>query len=127
MQPLPAEVLALARELGAAVIEVPDTAHAITDLAREWRGHLKGRVIGVTGSAGKTTTKNLVRDVLAAAHTVVATEGNQNNELGVPKTLLVRGSGDGGRGGGDGHARRGPDSAAVLVHAPRLGRGHQRG
>ena len=88
MQPLPAEVLALARELGAAVIEVPDTAHAITDLAREWRGHLKGRVIGVTGSVGKTTTKNLVRDVLAAAHTVVATEGNQNNELGVPKTLL---------------------------------------
>ena len=78
----------LAREMGAAIIEVPNTAHAITDIAREWRHHLKGRVIGLTGSTGKTTTKNLVRDVVAAAHTVVATKANQNNELGVPKTLL---------------------------------------
>ena len=78
----------LAREMGAAIIEVPNTAHAITDIAREWRHHLKGRVIGLTGSTGKTTTKNLVRDVVAAAHTVVATKANQNNELGVPRTLL---------------------------------------
>lgn len=78
----------LAREMGAAVIEVSDTAHAITDLARWWRGELRGTVVGVTGSTGKTTTKNLVRDVLAAAHSVVATRANQNNELGVPKTVL---------------------------------------
>lgn len=88
MQPIDPSVQMLARELGAAVIEVSDTAHAVTDLAREWRGHLKGRIIALTGSTGKTTTKNLVRDVLAASHTVVATAGNQNNELGVPKTLL---------------------------------------
>lgn len=80
--------LLLAREMGAAVIGVPNTYSAVTDLAREWRGHLKGRVIGLTGSTGKTTTKNLVRDVVAASRSVVATKANQNNELGVPRTLL---------------------------------------
>lgn len=88
MQPLDEAARLLAREMGAAVIEVPDTAHAVSDLAREWRAHLRGRVIALTGSTGKTTTKNLVRAVLASAYSVVATAGNQNNELGVPKTLL---------------------------------------
>lgn len=88
MQPVDQATCLLARELGCALIDVPDTAGALSDLAREWRGHLQGRVIALTGSTGKTTTKNLVRDVLASAHTVVATSGNQNNELGVPKTLL---------------------------------------
>lgn len=78
----------VARELGVAVIEVPDTMHAIWDLAREWRSHISARVIGITGSVGKTTTKNLVRDVCAAGFNTVATEGNQNNELGVPNTIL---------------------------------------
>ena len=89
MQAPDAPTLLLAREMGAAVIEVAATAAAITDLARAWRGHLRGRVIGVTGSTGKTTTKNLVRDVAAAGRSVVATAGNQNNELGVPRTLLA--------------------------------------
>lgn len=88
MQPLDDATLLLAKEMGAAVIEVPDTAAAITDIAREWRAHIKGRVIAITGSTGKTTTKNLVRDVLSASFSVVATEGNRNNELGVPRTLL---------------------------------------
>jgi len=79
----------LAREMGAAVIEVANTASAVTDLARAWRGYLRGRVIALTGSVGKTTTKNLVRDVCAAYGSVVATRGNQNNELGVPRTLLA--------------------------------------
>lgn len=78
----------LAREMGAAVIEVSNTFSAITDLARAWRGYLRGHVVGLTGSTGKTTTKNLVRDVLSASFSVVATQANQNNELGVPKTLL---------------------------------------
>lgn len=73
---------------GCAVVQVADTAAAVTDLARVWRTHLRGRVIGLTGSTGKTTTKNLVRDVLAASGSVVATIANQNNELGVPNTLL---------------------------------------
>ena len=74
---------------GAAVIQVPDTQAAVTALARAWRDRLEGRVIGITGSTGKTTTKNLVRDVLAAAGSVCATKGNQNNELGVPNTVLA--------------------------------------
>ncbi len=81
--------LLLAREMGASVIEVPDAAHAVTDLARVWRGHIQARVIGITGSTGKTTTKNLVRDVASRAYRVVATEANQNNELGVPRTILA--------------------------------------
>lgn len=78
----------LARELGIAMIEVPNTYHAIADLAREWRNHIKGKVIAVTGSCGKTTTKNLLRDVIAQKFSVKATVGNQNNELGCPKTIL---------------------------------------
>lgn len=87
-QPLPKEICLLARELGAAVIEVPNTQAAIVDLALEWRSHLRGKVIAITGSVGKTTTKNLVRDVLSARGSVVATLANQNNELGVPRTIL---------------------------------------
>ena len=82
------EALLLAREMGASIIEVPNTYSAITDLARAWRSHLRGRVVALTGSTGKTTTKNLVRDVAAAGASVVATKANQNNELGVPRTLL---------------------------------------
>lgn len=89
MQPPAAAAALLAREMGAAIIEVANTASAITDLARAWRGHLRGRVIGLTGSVGKTTTKNLVRDVCAAYGSVVATRANQNNELGVPRTVLA--------------------------------------
>ncbi|WP_165171152.1 UDP-N-acetylmuramoyl-tripeptide--D-alanyl-D-alanine ligase [Adlercreutzia sp. ZJ242] len=83
------ETRLLAREMGASVIEVPNTYSAVTDLAREWRGHLRGRVVALTGSTGKTTTKNLVRDVVRAGRSVVATKANQNNELGVPRTLLA--------------------------------------
>lgn len=83
-----AQTCALARELGAGILEVPDTTDAITQLASAWRTKLTGHVIALTGSSGKTTTKNLVRDVLSAQFSVVATKANQNNELGVPKTIL---------------------------------------
>ncbi len=86
---LPEATYSLAREMGACIIEVSNTQSAIADLAREWRKVLRGRVIAITGSVGKTTTKNLVRDVLATRYSVVATRANQNNELGVPKTLLA--------------------------------------
>lgn len=88
MQSVSNQTCALARELGAGILEVPNTTTAITDLATYWRTKLTGTVIGLTGSSGKTTTKNLVRDVLSAQYSVVATKANQNNELGVPKTLL---------------------------------------
>lgn len=84
-----------AREAGAAIVKVSDTQQALVDLARFWRGKLGGRVIGLTGSSGKTTTKNLVRDVLSAGFSVTATSGNQNNELGVPKTVLSASADDG--------------------------------
>lgn len=72
----------------AALIQVSDTREALVALARWWRSQLKGLVIALSGSSGKTTTKNLIRDVLASSCRVVATLGNENNELGVPKTLL---------------------------------------
>lgn len=78
-----------ARELGAAIIEVPNTMHAIEDIAREWRSHLNAKVIAITGSVGKTTTKTLIRDVCASTFRTVSTKGNQNNELGVPNTILT--------------------------------------
>ena len=82
------EARTTAENAGAAIISVEDTNDAIAHLAEAWRLRLAGRVIGLSGSTGKTTTKNLVRDVLGAHGSVVATAGNQNNELGVPKTLL---------------------------------------
>ena len=71
------------------VIVVSDTVRALTRLAAHWRDCLTSTVIGVTGSSGKTTTKDLVRDVLSRELSVVATKANQNNELGVPATLLA--------------------------------------
>ena len=73
------------------VVWVADTAAALVSLARGWRGYLTGSVVGITGSSGKTTTKNLVRDVLSSAMETVATKANQNNELGVPRTVLSAG------------------------------------
>lgn len=88
MEPLSQEVLRLAREMGAAVLEVADTHSAVVDLAAEWRKRLHAHVIALTGSTGKTTTKNLIRDVLATSFNTTATKANQNNELGVPNTIL---------------------------------------
>ncbi|MGN0046394.1 MAG: UDP-N-acetylmuramoyl-tripeptide--D-alanyl-D-alanine ligase [Eggerthellaceae bacterium] len=91
---VPDSVLQLAREKGCAVLRVSGSGEqAITDLARGWRKHLSGTVVAVTGSSGKTTTKNLIATVLSAGMSTVATLANQNNELGVPRTLL-RAEGD---------------------------------
>lgn len=67
---------------------VPDALKALQDLAREHRRTFKGPVIGITGTNGKTTTKELVHAVLAAERPTLATEGNLNNHIGVPLTLL---------------------------------------
>ena len=88
MHELPDAVLETAKAEGAAILRVDETARAFTALARGWRGHLQGKVVALTGSMGKTTTKNLVRDVLSTTFKTVATKANQNNELGVPRTLL---------------------------------------
>lgn len=70
------------------VIEVKDTLKALQDLAAYNRQQLKVPVIGITGSSGKTTTKDMVSSVLAQKYKVLKTEGNFNNEVGLPLTLL---------------------------------------
>ena len=70
------------------MILVPDTLQAYKDLAREHRLRFDIPVIGITGTNGKTTTKELVNAVLTERYDVMATEGNFNNDVGVPKTLL---------------------------------------
>lgn len=75
---------------GISVVEVKDTLYALGELARAHRTRWGGRIVGITGSAGKTTTKELCRAVLAEAGArVTATLGNLNNRIGVPMTLLT--------------------------------------
>lgn len=75
-------------ELGARQLVVPDTVAALGKLAHWWRGQMPARIIAVTGSAGKTTTKDLIASICAEAGPTVATAATENNEIGVPKTLL---------------------------------------
>lgn len=67
---------------------VPDTLQAFKDMAREHRRRFDIPVVGITGTNGKTTTKELVYAVLNERYDGMATEGNYNNDVGVPKTLL---------------------------------------
>lgn len=71
-----------------ALIPVPDVKVALTDTARQYRSMLKAKVIGITGSAGKTTTKEFLAAFLRRLGTTHATKGNYNNDLGLPITIL---------------------------------------
>ncbi len=82
---LPMEALAAA---GAAVVAVPDTEAGLGALGAWHRRRLSVRVVGVTGSNGKTSTKEMAASVLAERHTVLKTQGNLNNQIGLPLTLL---------------------------------------
>ncbi|HET7321718.1 MAG TPA: UDP-N-acetylmuramoyl-tripeptide--D-alanyl-D-alanine ligase, partial [Longimicrobiaceae bacterium] len=73
---------------GLRYFRVADTRGALGALARHYRDRLDARVVGVVGSNGKTTTKELVRAALAPRFRVHATQGNLNNQIGVPLTLL---------------------------------------
>jgi UDP-N-acetylmuramoyl-tripeptide--D-alanyl-D-alanine ligase len=70
------------------LIVVDDCLQTYKLLAREHRRQFDIPVLAITGTNGKTTTKELVRAVLSQKYNVLATEGNYNNDVGVPKTLL---------------------------------------
>ena len=70
------------------IILVEDCLQTYKDLARKHRRQFNIPVIAITGTNGKTTTKELVRAVLSEKYNVLATEGNFNNDVGVPKTLF---------------------------------------
>ena len=78
----------VANTLHSSLIRVDDCLQTYKDLAREHRRQFDIPMVGITGTNGKTTTKELIRSVLAEEYSVMATEGNFNNDVGVPKTLF---------------------------------------
>lgn len=70
------------------VIKVEDTNKALIDLAKYYRSTLEIKVIGITGSTGKTSTKDLIAAVLSTKYKVFKTCGNFNNEIGLPLMIL---------------------------------------
>ncbi len=74
--------------LKAAIVVVPDTTLAFGELAREYRRKFKIPVLAIGGSNGKTTTKEMISAVLQTKFTILATEGNLNNHIGVPQMLF---------------------------------------
>ena len=86
-KPRELEKLGKRGELGKLIL-VDDCLQTYKDLAREHRRQFNIPVIGITGTNGKTTTKELIRAVLSECYNVMATEGNFNNDVGVPKTLF---------------------------------------
>ena len=70
------------------LLRFPDTLRTLKELAAYHRQQLEIPVIGLTGTNGKTTTKELIREVLATHFQVAATKGNLNNDIGVPLTVL---------------------------------------
>ncbi|MBQ2215735.1 MAG: UDP-N-acetylmuramoyl-tripeptide--D-alanyl-D-alanine ligase, partial [Prevotella sp.] len=69
-------------------ILVDDVLQTFKDLAREHRRQFNIPVIGITGTNGKTTTKELIASVLSEKYNTLFTQGNFNNDVGVPKTLF---------------------------------------
>jgi len=70
------------------LIVVPDTTRALQKLATSVRDDFKGPCVGITGSSGKTTTKEITKAFMKSEWKVLASEGNQNNYIGLPLTLL---------------------------------------
>jgi len=72
---------------GATAVVVADTARALVDIGRTARNRISGPVIGVTGSVGKTTVKDLLASMLSTSYETAASPLSYNNEIGVPLTL----------------------------------------
>ena len=75
-------------DLSSKVLVVNNSLKTLQDLATYHRKKINTSIIAITGSNGKTTTKELIREVLSKSYKVLATEGNLNNNIGVPLTLL---------------------------------------
>lgn len=73
---------------GLPLLRVADTLKALQEMARAWRLKSKALIIGLTGSSGKTTTKEMTAAALSGGGSVCATEGNLNNDIGLPLSLL---------------------------------------
>jgi UDP-N-acetylmuramoyl-tripeptide--D-alanyl-D-alanine ligase len=73
---------------GVPVLVVPDSLIALQQLAKAYREQLSIRIVGITGSNGETTTKDMVASVLSTKYRVHKTKGNFNNHIGLPLTLL---------------------------------------
>jgi UDP-N-acetylmuramoyl-tripeptide--D-alanyl-D-alanine ligase len=81
-------VVSVARNGDLPCVRVPDTLNALGALAAHWRSRFDPVVVGVTGSAGKTTVKEMIAAILSRGGPVLVTRGNLNNEIGVPLTLF---------------------------------------
>ena len=92
---------------GLPLLRVDDPLEALQKLAERYRASLKAKVVAVTGSNGKTTTKDLIASVLAGRLRVHKTAGNLNNHIGLPLTLL----------------RAAPDTEALVVEMGMSGQG----
>lgn len=77
------------RPPGLPLLEVGDTRRALGDLGRWWRGRLRTKVVAITGSSGKTTTRRMVQAALASTMKGSASPKSYNNDIGVPLTLLA--------------------------------------
>ena len=73
---------------GARCIIVDSTSKALLDIAEYYRNKFSVKLVGVTGSVGKTTTKDMIALVVAQKYKTLKTQGNLNNEIGMPKTLF---------------------------------------
>ena len=96
------------------ILQVENSLKAYQKIARWWRHRFHIPVISITGSVGKTTTKELIATVLATQGKVLKTEANYNNEIGVPKTLLQLSADD--NYAVVEMAMRGPGEIAELTH-----------
>jgi UDP-N-acetylmuramoyl-tripeptide--D-alanyl-D-alanine ligase len=74
-------------------VRVDNTISALQQIARFWRRKLDLRVVGITGSVGKSTTKEMIAEVLGTRYRTLRSPGNLNNEIGLPLTILRLGSG----------------------------------
>ena len=70
------------------IIKVDDSLKTLQDLALFHRKSVKSKIVAITGSNGKTTTKELIHSVLSTSYKTISTDGNFNNHLGVPLSLL---------------------------------------